>query len=557
MSADTGSQLVFLPLGGCEEIGMNLNAYGFGPAHERRWIVADVGVTFGGPDTPGIDIITPDPIFLDDEKVEAIFLTHAHEDHIGALGLLWPRLRAPIYGTAFTAELARAKMVERGVDESHLRTIRTGDTIEVGPFSVEYLPMTHSIPEMNGLVIKTELGTVFHTGDWKIDAEPQLGDEMAFERLEALGREGVLAMVCDSTNVFEEGESGSEATVRKSLFDLIAKQTGKVAVTTFASNVARVETVVLAAEAAGRRVCLVGRSMHKVTKAAKVAGLLGGVQDFIDEEEAGFFPPDNILYLCTGSQGEARAALGRIARGDHRHVSLGDGDTVIFSSRTIPGNEAGIYAMQNQLADRGVKLITPRMLKETIHVSGHPCRDELRRMYQWIKPEISVPVHGERRHTLEHAKFAQSMQVGQTITPRTGHLVQLAPGRAKVIDEVPSGRLYLDGNKLVPSDAMGLIERKKIAHSGILTISLVIDGKGRAVDGPLVSARGFSEADGSTADELLDILDEAAERAFEKMKLRAREDDDEVEKTVGRAVRKMCERVAGRKPLVDVIVLRV
>ena len=297
--------------------------------------------------------------------------------------------------------------------------------------------------------------------------------------------------------------------------------------------------------------------MHKVTKAAKVAGHLGGITDFVDEEEAGFFPPDNILYLCTGSQGEPRAALGRIARGDHRHVTLGKGDTVIFSSRTIPGNEAGIYAMQNQLADRGVRLVTPRMLKETIHVSGHPCRDELRRMYQWIKPDISVPVHGERRHTLEHAKYALSLQVGQAITPRNGQMVQLAPGRAKVVDEVPSGRLYLDGNKLVPSDGVGLIERKKIAHSGILTISVAIDDRGRAVDGPLVSARGFSEPDGSAADDLLDALDDAAEKAFEKMKLRAREDDDLVEKTVGRAVRKLCERIAGRKPLVDVIVLRV
>ena len=549
--------LVFLPLGGCEEIGMNLNAYGYGPAHNRRWIIADVGVTFGGPDTPGIDIITPDPVFLEDQQIEAIFLTHAHEDHIGALGLLWPRMQAPIYATPFTAELARAKMIERGVDENHMKTIQTGASVTAGPFVVEYVPMTHSIPEMNGLVITTPLGTVFHTGDWKIDAEPQLGDDFAFERLEALGEEGVLAMICDSTNVFEEGESGSEATVRKSLFDLIAKQTGKVAVTTFASNVARVETIVLAAEAAGRRVCLVGRSMHKVTKAAKVAGHLGGISDFVDEEEAGFFPPDNILYLCTGSQGEPRAALGRIARGDHRHVTLGKEDTVIFSSRTIPGNEAGIYAMQNQLADRGVRLITPRMLKETIHVSGHPCRDELRRMYQWIKPDISVPVHGERRHTLEHAKYARSLQVGQAITPRNGQMVQLAPGRAKVVDEVPSGRLYLDGNQLVPSDGVGLIERKKIAHSGILTISVAIDDRGRAVDGPLVSARGFSEPDGSAADDLLDALDDAAEKAFEKMKLRAREDDDLVEKNVGRAVRKLCERIAGRKPLVDVIVLRV
>ena len=360
-------------------------------------------------------------------------------------------MQAPIYATPFTAELARAKMIERGVDENHMKTIQTGASVTAGPFVVEYVPMTHSIPEMNGLVITTPLGTVFHTGDWKIDAEPQLGDDFAFERLEALGEEGVLAMICDSTNVFEEGESGSEATVRKSLFDLIAKQTGKVAVTTFASNVARVETIVLAAEAAGRRVCLVGRSMHKVTKAAKVAGHLGGISDFVDEEEAGFFPPDNILYLCTGSQGEPRAALGRIARGDHRHVTLGKEDTVIFSSRTIPGNEAGIYAMQNQLADRGVRLVTPRMLKETIHVSGHPCRDELRRMYQWIKPDISVPVHGERRHTLEHAKYALSLQVGQAITPRNGQMVQLAPGRAKVVDEVPSGRLYLDGCLLYTS----------------------------------------------------------------------------------------------------------
>ena len=557
MSKSDGAGLVFLPLGGCEEIGMNLNAYGYGPEHDRRWIIADVGVTFGGADTPGIDIITPDPTFLEDEHVDAIFLTHAHEDHIGALGLLWPRFPAPIYATPFTAELARAKMVERGVPEQHMRTIEAGATIEAGPFMVEYVPMTHSIPEMNGLVITTPLGKVFHTGDWKIDADPQVGDEFAFARLEALGNEGILAMVCDSTNVFEDGESGSEATVRKALFELIAKQTGKVAVTTFASNVARVETIVLAAEAAGRRVCLVGRSMHKVTKAAKVAGLLGGISEFVDEEEAGFFPPDNILYLCTGSQGEPRAALGRIARGDHRHVTLGKEDTVIFSSRTIPGNESGIYAMQNQLADKGVRLITPRMVADPIHVSGHPCRDELRRMYQWIKPQISVPVHGERRHTLEHAKYASSLQVGQTITPRNGQMVQLAPGRPKVIDEVPSGRLYLDGNKLVPSDGAGLIERKKIAHSGILTISVAINDKGRAVDGPLVSARGFSEADGSPADDLLDALDEAAERAFEKMKLRSREDDDLVEKEVGRAVRKLCERIAGRKPLVDVIVLRV
>lgn len=557
MNPSDTSELVFLPLGGCAEIGMNLNAYGYGPANDRRWIIADIGVTFGGADTPGIDIITPDPAFLEDQKIEAIFFTHAHEDHIGAAGLLWSRIKAPMYATPFTAELLRAKLIERGVDESHLKTIPLGATIQAGPFSVEYVPMTHSIPEMNGLAIRTPLGLIFHTGDWKIDADPQVGEDMAFKRLEALGDEGVIAMICDSTNVFEDGESGSEASVRKTLMDLIARQRGKVAVTTFASNVARVETVVLAAEAAGRRVCLVGRSMHKVTNAAKVAGLLKGVQDFVDEEEAGFFPPDNILYLCTGSQGEPRAALGRIARGDHRHVTLGDGDTVIFSSRTIPGNETGIYQMQNELADKGVSLITPKMVRDPIHVSGHPCRDELRRMYQWIRPAISVPVHGERRHLLEHAKYAKSLQIGQAVTPKNGDMVRLAPGPSKIIDSVPAGRLYLDGGQLVPAGSAGLGERRKMAYAGSVTVAVALDGKGRTIDGPLCAARGFSEADGSPAEDFLDLLDEAAEKALDKMKIRNRQNDELVEAELVQAVRRACGSSLGRKPLVDVIVLRV
>ena len=557
MSARDRSELVFLPLGGCEEIGLNLNAYGYGPSHDRRWIVADVGVTFGGADTPGIDIITPDPTFLEDQNIEAIFFTHAHEDHIGAAGLLWPRLRAPMYATPFTAELLRHKLHDHGIDdEAHLNTIKPGATVKVGPFEVEYVPMTHSIPEMHGLAIRTPLGLVFHTGDWKIDADPQLGEDIAVDRLEALGNEGVLAMVCDSTNVFEEGESGSEATVRRALTELIGGLTGKVAVTTFASNVARVETVVLAAKAAGRRVCLVGRSMHKVTEAAKVAGLLTGIEDFIDEEEAGFFPKDNILYLCTGSQGEHRAALGRISRGDHRHVSLGRGDTVIFSSRTIPGNEAGIYQMQNTLSDLGVRIITPKMLPEPIHVSGHPCRDELRRMYRWVKPEISVPVHGERRHVLEHAQYAASLQVSQAACPKNGEMVRLAPGEAEIIDMVPAGRLHFDGGMLVPASAAGLAERRKMSFAGHISVAVSLDENGRTVDGPVCMVRGFSEEDGGPADKLLDLLDEVAENALERMKLRDRADDAQVETKLGRAVRKAVEQIARRKPLVDVIVLR-
>ncbi|MEM7663430.1 MAG: ribonuclease J [Pseudomonadota bacterium] len=550
-------ELVFLPLGGCEEIGMNLNAYGFGPPEERRWILADLGVTFGDDTTPGIDVICADPAYLEGEQIDAIILTHAHEDHIGAAGLLWPRFKAPLYATPFTAELARAKLIERGVDEDHLKTIAPGARIEIGPFSIEFIPMTHSIPEMQGLAIRTPLGTVLHTGDWKIDPDPQLGDDIAISKLEALGDEGVLAMVCDSTNVFEEGEAGSEATVRRALMDLIAKQTGKVAVTTFASNVARVESIILAAEEAGRHVCLVGRSMHKVTNAAKVAGMLQGVRDFVDEEEAGFLPPDKVLYVCTGSQGEPRAALGRIARDDHRHVTLGADDTVIFSSRTIPGNEAGIYSMQNQLADRGVNIITPNMLADPIHVSGHPCRDELRRMYQWIRPQISVPVHGERRHTLEHAKYALSLQVPEAVSPRNGDMVRLAPGEPEIIDSVPSGRLHLDGDILVPADAEGLRERKQMAWRGMVSVSVAINEDGEAVDGPICSARGFSAPDGSLDDGLLDTLDDAVERAFDKMKRRARLNDEDVDKMLARAVRRTCETAVRRKPIVDVLILRV
>ncbi|MEL7481865.1 MAG: ribonuclease J [Pseudomonadota bacterium] len=553
----TASELVFLPLGGCEEIGMNLNAYGYGPPNARRWILADVGVTFGSAATPGIDLICADPSYLDGEDVDGIILTHAHEDHIGAVGLLWPRFRAPVYATPFTAELARAKLLERGVEEKHLKTVPIAANIEIGPFTVEFVPLTHSIPEMQALAIRTPLGLVLHTGDWKIDPKPQVGEDIATETLIGLGDEGVLAMVCDSTNVFEEGEAGSEGSVREALKNLVSSLDGKVIVTTFASNVARVESIVMAAEAAGRHVCLVGRSMHKVTSAAKVAGMLKGVRDFVDEEDAGFLPPDKVLYLCTGSQGEPRAALGRISRGEHRHVSVGEGDTVIFSSRTIPGNETEIYAMQNLLADKGVNIITPRMLDEPIHVSGHPCRDELRRMYSWIRPSIAVPVHGERRHTIEHGRFAKSLQVSQAISPKNGDMVRLAPGEPDIIDHVPAGRLHLDGHTLVPADGAGLRERKQLAWRGCVLVSIAIDEDGDAVDGPVCSARGFSAQDGSADDDLIDALDEAAEVAFERMKRRARLSDDDVEEMLGRAVRRTCEREAGRRPVVDVMVLRV
>jgi len=557
-ASKTEDELVFLPLGGCNEIGMNLNAYGFGPANNRRWIIIDVGVTFGGQDTPGIDLICADPSYLEGQHIEAIFLTHAHEDHIGALGLLIERLgRAPLYATPFTAYLIAKKLEERGLEDVKLNEVSPKSSVEVGPFEIQYVTLTHSIPEPNAIAIKTELGVIMHTGDWKIDPDPVLGDQLDEEALAAIGDDGVLAMVCDSTNVFLEGESGSEGTVREALTDLICSLSGRVAVTTFASNVARVSTILHAAEKADRSVCLVGRSMHRITDAAKAVGLLSKRIQFVDEAEAGYLPADNILYLCTGSQGEPRAALSRIARDDHRHVVLGEGDTVIFSSRVIPGNESDIYAMQNALAERGVRIITDKMTEHPIHVSGHPCRDELRRMYQWVRPKLAVPVHGERRHILEHASYAKSLQVPSALTPKNGDLIKLAPGEPEIIDEVPTGRLYLDGPSLLPEGAEGMRERRKLSYAGILNVSVALEENGRIADGPIISARGFSEPDGRAADEALIDIEDAAEIALQKSKRVSRQSDENVERIVRKAVRSSAEQIFGRRPIVDVTILRV
>ena len=551
------AELLFLPLGGCNEIGMNLNAYAYGPMHDRRWIIVDMGVSFGDLRTPGVDVIIPDPAFIEEQRdnIEAIFLTHAHEDHIGAVGHLWHRFQKPMYATPFTAELIRHKLNDAGViDKAKLNVVPLGGKVKAGPFEVEYVTLTHSIPEPNGLAIKTPAGTILHTGDWKIDPDPQIGAPFDSTVLEKMGDEGVLAMVCDSTNVFEEGEAGSEGSCRDELVDLIGEQAGRVAVTAFASNVARVESIVRAAEANGRHVCLVGRSMHRITAAAKSVGMLADCAEFVDEKEAGYLPPEAILYLCTGSQGEPRAALSRIAQGNHPHVTLNRGDTVIFSSRVIPGNERGIFDLQNALAEKGVKLITDRM--RHIHVSGHPCRDELRRMYSWVRPRISVPVHGERRHILEHADYAKSLQVSEAVTPKNGDVIRLAPGRAKIVDEVSTGRLLLDGNRLIPENAQGLQERRRLSFAGHVTVAICFDDNADVIDGPEVFVRGYSEPDGRTLDETIDAFDEAAENAIDGLKRKARLDDETVERSLIRALRKVGERELGKRPLIDVSILR-
>jgi ribonuclease J len=553
----SGDELVFLPLGGSNEIGMNFNCYGYGPAEKRKWIIVDVGVTFGDQTTPGVDIILPDPAFIEAraDDILGIVLTHAHEDHIGAMGWLWPRLRAPIYATPFTAFLLREKMRERGcLDEADITEVPLGGNITIGPFEVGLITLTHSIPEPNGLSIRTPLGTILHTGDWKIDPDPILGGVTDEDAIRRLGDEGVLAMVCDSTNVFVDGEAGSEAAVRVQMNALVSTLKGRVAVACFASNVARMHTAIHAAQANGRQVCLVGRSMIRMAAAATHVGLFRDIAPFVSEQVAGSLPHDKVLYLCTGSQGEGRAALSRIADNSHPHVRLGKGDHCIFSSRVIPGNEVPIRNLQNALADRGVRLYTDRD-HPGIHVSGHPCRDELKAMYQWARPRIAVPTHGERRHLMEHAALARDLQVTETVTPRNGDMVRLAPGLAEIIDEVPSGRLYVDGGMLTTEDGEALRERRHMSHSGVLTVSVVLDGRGRIASGPQVRGVGLPSDMEYPLGEMLDDLARIAGETVQR--LGDRDDDEQVEQALMRSIKKASQRIWGRRPIVEATVLRV
>ena len=559
MANNANDELVFLPLGGSNEIGMNFNLYGFGPPHDRKWIVVDLGVTFGDQTTPGVEVILPDPAFMEKNahRLLGIVLTHAHEDHIGAVAHLWPRFKAPIFATPFTAFILREKLREADLlDEAVITEVPLGGTIELGPFKLELITLTHSIPEPNGLAIRTRLGTILHTGDWKIDPDPLLGGPTDIDAIRKLGDEGVLAMVCDSTNVFVDGHAGSEADVRKALIPLIAGLKGKVAVACFASNVARMDSVIRAAEANGRRVCLVGRSMHRMAAGAKSVGLMQDIKPFIDDNEAKHLPPTGVLYLCTGSQGEPRAALSRIAEGTHPHVKLGANDSCVFSSRVIPGNEIPIRNLQNKLTERGVRLYTERD-HPGIHVSGHPCRDELAEMYAWARPEISVPTHGERRHLMEHAAFARDLQVPQQVTPRNGDMVRLAPGRAEIIDEVQAGRLYLDAGVLTPEHGDALRERRHAAYNGMLAVSVVLDERGRIVSGPQVRALGLPTENEEHLDDVLNTLADEAEHALKRLKGDEMEQDESIEKAISRGVKKASQRIWGRRPVVETTVLRV
>ncbi len=552
--ASTQEELVFLPLGGAGEIGMNLNLYGVGPDDNRQWIMVDLGVTFGDESTPGIDLIMADPQFILDrtDQLLGLILTHGHEDHIGAVPYLWPELDCPIYATPFTASLVQRKFEEVGIFDAPLNIIPLGGQFSLGPFDLELISLTHSIPEPNAVAIRTGAGTVLHSGDWKIDDEPLIGQLTDEEALVGLGDEGVLAIICDSTNALTDGISGSEGDVRRNLEDLVSTLEGRVVITAFASNVARVATAAHVAQATDRHLVLVGRSMHRIVAAARENGYLDDFPTIVDERDAGYLPPEKVLYLCTGSQGEPRAALSRIASGAHPHISLEKGDAVIFSSRMIPGNEKSIFALQNDLAALGVTIHTEK--GNDIHVSGHPCRDELTRMYQWVRPQISIPVHGEFRHLLAHGELAKDLQVPHVFSAPNGTMVRLGPGDPKIIDHVPAGRLHLDGEVLMPADDEVMKERKRIGFSGMISVVLVTDGKGHFAAEPAIEIMGVPfDPDEPLEAELAEVIDQVFQRdRFQKF-----HKGQSMEELVRRAVRQKAREITGKKPITVVRIVEI
>ncbi|HWV95667.1 MAG TPA: ribonuclease J [Xanthobacteraceae bacterium] len=549
-------ELTFTPLGGVGEIGMNLSVYGLADGQQRSYLAVDLGVSFGDEEhLPGIDLVMPDVSFLEKERknLMGLVLTHAHEDHFGAIIDLWPKLKCPIYATKFSAALFEAKCAaERGVKPIPVTVVESGARIDIGPFNVEFIPVAHSIPESHALAIRTAAGLVLHTGDWKIDPTPIVGAPTNEARLREIGDEGVLALVGDSTNAVREGRSPSETEVAATLAKLIKAARGRVAVTTFASNVARIRAVADAARAAGREVVVVGRAMQRVIQVARETGHLDGVQDFRSDQYYGHFPADKVLALCTGSQGEPRAALARIARDDHPQVTLNKGDTVIFSSRTIPGNEKAVGAVINGLISQGIEVITDR--DELVHVSGHPRRDELREMMSWVRPQLLIPVHGEALHLAEHAKLGRTLGIPKVLVCRNGNQVRLGPGEPSIVGEVPAGKLYKDGLLLEDAKSRAVIERRKMGFAGCAFVAMAVSASGELVDDPEVELVGIPEK--NAAGELLDdIAFDAVVSTFETLPRARRRDPDAMAESVRRAVRSTLAEEWGKKPLCFVHVL--
>jgi ribonuclease J len=556
-SNNTRTDLVYAPLGGVGEIGMNLSIYGLGSDHKRSWLAVDLGVSFAQEEhLPGVDLILPDIGFLVSERknLAGIVIPPAHEDHVGALLDLWPKLKVPIFATPFTAALLEAKLgSERGVaPEIPVNIVKPGSRFSVGAFDVEMVAMAHSIPEATALIIRTPAGTVLHTGDWKIDKTPMLGPGTDEAKLRALGEEGCLAVVGDSTNAVRDGISPSEADVEKTISALIRSAKGRVAVTTFASNVERLRSVALAAQECGREVVVVGRAMDRVVAIARELGLLDGVKPFRSVDAYGYLPPDKVVALCTGSQGEPRAALARIAEDQHPDVTLSRGDTVIFSARTIPGNEKEVGRIINGLIDQGIEVITDRT--HLVHVSGHPRRAEVEQLLSWVKPKILIPVHGEALHLSEHAKLGRAMGIPEVVQCRNGDLVRLVEGKASIIDEVPSGRTYKDGSLLVQADARTIADRKRLAFAGAISVALALTERGELVADPEFDMIGIPERDAG-GELISDAVLEAIESTYETLPLKRRGDPDTLAEAVRRAVRAAVAQRWGKKPMCHVHVL--
>ena len=549
-------ELLFCPLGGSGEIGMNMNLYAYGKEDNQKWIIVDLGVTFADDSIPGIDLIMPDPGFIIDKKdgLLGIVLTHAHEDHIGAVAHIWPELKCKLYATPFTAALISEKFKEKKIDiSSYLKIVPLNSKIKLGDFEIDFVTLTHSILEPNGLSIKTPLGTILHTGDWKIDPNPLIGNKIDVEKLKKIGNNGVDAMICDSTNIFSPGRAGSESDVRDSLLKIMELKSKRILVTSFASNVARMESIFYCAKKTGRAICLVGRSMHRIFKAAKKCGYLKGLIDPLEPRDAKKVAENKILYLVTGSQGEPMGAMNRIINGSHPDVLLEEGDCVIFSSKIIPGNEKKLYNLQNQIVRNNIEIISEE--NAFVHVSGHPNRDDLKDMYKWVKPKSIIPVHGEHRHMQEHVNFAKEMQVPKTLLIENGDVIKLLPGESpKVIDKAPSGRVYLDGSINVETDAQSIKDRKNLSINGYLEITLLVSNNGK-IKKPIISFKGIPEKENSghfifdMEDEILNIC-----RTFSL-------DNKNQQKNLIETIKQNCRRIVrektGKKPFTNINIARI
>jgi len=549
-------ELLFCPLGGSGEIGMNMNLFAYGQSDNLRWIIVDIGVTFADDSIPGIDLIYPDPGFIVEKKdnLAGIVLTHAHEDHIGAIAHIWPKLKCKIYATPFTSILISEKFKEKKIDiTNYLNVVELNSTINLDPFKIEFITLTHSILEPNGLRIETPVGNILHTGDWKVDPDPLIGDNINSKRLKEIGENGVLAMICDSTNVFSIGKSGSESDVRKSLLQIMSRLKKRIIVTSFASNVARMESVFVCAEKTGRQIALVGRSMHRIYKAAKKCGYLNNVIEPLDARDAKNIAREKIVYLCTGSQGEPMGAMMRIANFTHPDVFIESGDTVLFSSKIIPGNEKKLSKLHNQLVKESVEVISEE--NEFVHVSGHPNRDDLKEMYEWVKPKCVIPVHGEHRHMIEHINFAKEMQVPYPVQVENGDIVKIFPGeKPEVYDKAPNGKLYVDGSIAVEEDSLSIKERKNLSANGFMEVTILITPKGNMHNKPILTFKGLPIYEN---DEFLFGLEQEIEKTTRSFSLNNKKQENNLIDALKSVCKKYSKEKTGKRPYTNVNLVRI